>query len=76
MKAGEPGACFFMVKQGSVQIEVNEQEVKTLGKGESFGEVALIYCTKRTASVKCISQDLQLLVMKSKLFKQIMKGIR
>lgn len=75
-KAGDTGACFFMIKRGSVQISVNNNEMKVLEKGECFGELALIYCAKRSASVKCLSNDLELLVIKSKLFKQVMKGIR
>lgn len=75
-KEGDPSACFFVIKEGSVGVEIEGQQTKTLGKGETFGELALIYHSKRTASIKCLTDDLQMLFLKSKQFKQILKSIR
>ena len=42
-----PGESLYIIMQGSVKIsqmlaEVNEQEVMTLGAGDTFGEMAVI----------------------------------
>jgi cAMP-dependent protein kinase regulator len=43
---------FYVVSDGSVDIHVNEQLVTVLGKGNSFGELALLYDAPRAATVK------------------------
>lgn len=47
---------FFIVRKGSVAVELNnqEKEIKKLIRGESFGELALIYTAPRSASVKAL----------------------
>lgn len=75
-KEGDFSSCFFIIKEGTVGVEIEGQHTKSLGKGDSFGELALIFNSKRTGSIKCLSDDLQLLFIKSKQFKQIVKGIR
>jgi len=38
-----------------VEIEINNATVKTMTKGDFFGELALIYSSPRSASVRVIS---------------------
>ncbi|EGR27446.1 protein kinase domain protein [Ichthyophthirius multifiliis] len=46
---------FFILEKGNIQIEIDGIEKKQLGPGAGIGELALLYCTSRTASVKCLS---------------------
>jgi CRP/FNR family transcriptional regulator, cyclic AMP receptor protein len=45
------GIGFFVVTAGQAAVSVSGKEVKTLGPGDHFGEIALITRGKRTATV-------------------------
>jgi Cyclic nucleotide-binding domain/Major Facilitator Superfamily len=47
VRAGEPGDSFYVVARGEVEVES-----RTLGPGESFGEIALLHGSPRTATVR------------------------
>lgn len=53
---GDSGYNFFIVASGNVEIIVDGRSVKTLGRGESFGELALLHDSNRRASAKTISK--------------------
>ncbi len=59
-REGEVGDCAYIIEDGSVEICVatqsGEQVVAQIGKGELFGEVALIDCKPRTATVRAIEK--------------------
>jgi cGMP-dependent protein kinase len=48
------GNFFYIIKEGEVQVFVNENCVKSLKSGESFGELALLYGASRSAGVKTV----------------------
>jgi cGMP-dependent protein kinase len=48
------GNFFYIIKEGEVQVFVNENCVKSLKTGECFGELALLYGAPRSAGVKTI----------------------
>lgn len=52
---GEGGLMFFVVESGEAAVEVQGEEVATLGPGAAFGEIALIDRRPRTATVTAIS---------------------
>lgn len=58
---GELGDLLYIIKEGSVTCSVEGNELKTLEKGEYFGEQALLYNSVRTATitatenVKCLT---------------------
>ena len=54
---GDKGSCFFIIEEGQVEIILDPKTRKTLRKGECFGQVALIYACKRTASATNITQS-------------------
>ena len=51
---GEGGLMFFVVESGEASVEVQGEEVATLGPGAAFGEIALIDRRPRTATVTAI----------------------
>ncbi|XP_071500000.1 uncharacterized protein [Diadema antillarum] len=63
VRQGHPGLAFYFILSGSVIIEVTETDKRTgetntrkMGEthaGASFGELALLHGTKRTATIRC-----------------------
>ena len=52
---GEGGLNFFVVESGTADVSVGGKTVATLGPGASFGEVALVDKSARTATVTATS---------------------
>jgi CRP/FNR family transcriptional regulator, cyclic AMP receptor protein len=48
---GQSGVGFFVIEDGQAKVTVGGDEVRTLGPGDYFGEVALITQGPRTATV-------------------------
>lgn len=53
-KQGDSGSSFFIIGSGSVEVIVNEQRVKVLRSGSSFGELALLHDSPRTATIQSL----------------------
>jgi CRP-like cAMP-binding protein len=52
---GETGLNFFVVESGSATVSINGKQVGTLGPGNSFGEVALVDKSARSATITATS---------------------
>lgn len=50
----EFGYSFFIVLEGRVEVSVDEDTAVELGRGQHFGEVALVTGNKRNATVKAL----------------------
>lgn len=74
-RQGKTGFYFYIIKEGSFQIEINKKYLNKLEKGDSFGELALIHSANRSASIKCVSQRALLYVMERRHFRKIIDHI-
>ena len=52
---GEGGLNFFVVESGTVDVSIGGEVVATLGPGASFGEIALVDKSARSATVTATS---------------------
>ena len=50
-KAGEPGSEFFIIQEGTVSVRLGNRSIETLGRGEIFGEMALVDAKPRSATI-------------------------
>jgi CRP/FNR family cyclic AMP-dependent transcriptional regulator len=50
-REGATGSEFFVIVEGDVSVTKNGQELRSLGPGDFFGEIALIEDRPRTATV-------------------------
>jgi CRP-like cAMP-binding protein len=53
---GEGGVGFFVIRDGEAKVEIDGNEIRRLGPGDHFGEIALIAEGPRTATVTAESQ--------------------
>lgn len=52
VRQGEPGTEYFVVAAGTLAVEVDGRPTGTvLGRGDGFGEIALLHAVPRTATV-------------------------
>ena len=49
---GELDDCFYIITEGKVTVTKNNKAIRTLEKGDCFGEMGYLAKTKRTASIK------------------------
>lgn len=54
IRENEPGNHLYVSADGEFEIEVNGKVLGTLSSGKAFGELAILYNCRRTASIKGI----------------------
>ena len=73
-KQGAAPGCFYILKQGTCDILVNNEKKDTLQKGAYFGDTALLYGTCREYTVKTLT-DCYVWVMEKKNFRKVIEHI-
>jgi len=53
---GEEGDSYYAITHGSVRVTKGEGQIRQLGIGDGFGEIALLYPVRRTATVTATSE--------------------
>ncbi|KAK6625141.1 hypothetical protein RUM43_005432 [Polyplax serrata] len=72
IREGEVGSHMYVVAEGSIEVYKGNEKVNTLGPGKVFGELALLYNSKRNATILA-NTDCKFWVLDRKVFLHIMK---
>jgi len=56
VRQGEAGDTFYFIADGEVQVTIGDREIRRMRRSEYFGERALLFNERRTATVT-VSQD-------------------
>lgn len=70
---GEGGVGFFVIADGSAKVTLKGGDVRTLGPGDGFGEIALVADIKRTATVSA-ETDLTCWTLTSWVFRPVVES--
>lgn len=75
-ESGDAGDCAYLIEEGVVEILVVKQggdhRIRSIGKGELFGEVSLIDYQPRTATVRAVERTV-LVPIPRKLMEQLLE---
>lgn len=74
IKQNTVGELFYVVKEGSFDIYVNDKEVATRGPNTCFGELALMYNAPRAATVRA-SMESKVWVIHRSLFRSTVRDV-
>jgi cyclic nucleotide-binding protein len=53
---GEDGDRYYLIVDGTVEVTIRGQVVRTMSRGQSFGEIALLRNIPRVATVTCVTE--------------------
>jgi len=71
-RQGAPGREFFVVIEGTADVEKDGKKVNSLSAGDFFGEIALVHHGPRTATVTATS-PVRALVITERNFKRLLE---
>jgi CRP-like cAMP-binding protein len=70
-REGAPGREFFVLLEGTAEVERGGQKINALGPGDFFGEIALVSEEPRTATVRA-SSAVRALVITARSFRRLL----
>ena len=70
IQEGEPGSKLYIVESGELEVTINGEKIRDMGKGSMLGELALLYDAPRSATVQCMTKCV-LWSLRREVFKQI-----
>jgi CRP-like cAMP-binding protein len=71
-KQGFEGLFFYILKNGIVELQINKKIIKKLGKGDSFGEFALLHNAPRSGTIRTLTQC-ELWILERNSFRKIVE---
>lgn len=71
IKEGDVGSIVYVMEEGRVEVSRENKYLSTLAPGKVFGELAILYNCKRTATIKAAS-DCKLWAIERQCFQTIM----
>jgi EAL domain-containing protein (putative c-di-GMP-specific phosphodiesterase class I) len=71
-KEGDSGDCAYLIEEGSVEVCVSNNQYSKIGKGELFGEIALIDHQPRTATIRA-TENTVLIPIRRKLIEELLE---
>ncbi|WP_138757466.1 cyclic nucleotide-binding domain-containing protein [Modestobacter altitudinis] len=72
-RQGDPGDGFYVIESGRVAVLDDGQEIRQLGPGDAFGEIALLRAVPRTATVRAL-EDTELATLSGPQFVSAVTG--
>ncbi len=67
---GSPGDFFYIVKEGQLELLINNQKIKTFSRGQHFGELALLHEAPRTGTVVAL-ENTRVYALERKVFRKV-----
>lgn len=56
-KEGTNGNFFYIIQDGLVELTIKDKIIKTMSKGESFGELSLLHDAMRSVTIKTLKKS-------------------
>lgn len=71
-REGDSGDCAYLIEEGSVEVCIGSNQSSKIGKGELFGEIALIDRQPRTATIRA-TENTVLIPIRRKLIEELLE---
>lgn len=72
-REGDLGREFFVIVEGDVSVTQNGNEIRRLGAGDFFGEIALIYDNARRTATVTATSPLRFFVLTRQSFRSLLE---
>ena len=55
IQEGDPGDRYYIIREGRAEVSIRGRPVRPLGRGDAFGDLALLFGKPRTATVTAVT---------------------